>query len=61
MKKLPDKKILLEGYREVLLKQYEVIILAIEKNSKNPRKDALACLAGIYECSVKELKNILFD
>jgi vesicle coat complex subunit len=47
--------------REILLKQFEVIILAIEKNSKNVRKDALACLAGIYKCSVRELKEILFD
>lgn len=47
--------------REILLKQYEHIIMAIEKRSKNLRNDALACLAGIHKCSIKDLKEILFD
>ena len=55
MKKLPD--------RESLLKQYKSIIDLYmgNKKCKNPRSDTLAFMAGIYGCSVKELKNIMFN
>ena len=56
--------------RETLLKEYEMI-LGIYKHRESREKkpltngqikhDALCCLAGVHHCSVKELKNILFN